>query len=367
MAASGISKVAFFVNLFPKLSETFILHQITGVVETGIDIAIYTLGESDEQRVHRDVIRYDLLSRVRPVTDLVTGKAVQKFDIIHCHFGTSAMAACELRHRGMIAGKLLTSFHGFDVNVKNYDHRYYLPLISQGDHYTANTNYTRNRAAMLGFPENKISIVHEGVNILRFNPEHRIKRDGDGIGVLIIGRLVEKKGITHAIEAMDIIRARNVHNIHLDIVGDGPLYTTLAEEIRNRKLEGAVALHGSKTDDEVLEFLNRADIFVLPSVSSQNGDTEGQGLVLQEAQAMEIPVVSTFHNGIPEGVSDGVTGFLVEERNAGQLAEKILELAADPLLRSRMGKAGRLFVKEKFDIRMLNQQLLDIYAQLIRS
>jgi colanic acid/amylovoran biosynthesis glycosyltransferase len=364
---NGISKVAFFVNLFPKLSETFILHQITGVIKMGIDVRIYALGESDEEKVHHDVTRYDLLSRVRPARDLLTGKTRQRFDIVHCHFGTSAITACELKRRGIIEGKLLTSFHGFDVNVRYYDNNYYLPLIARGDHYTANTGYTRDRAVALGFPQNKISILHEGVDISQFSPDHTIKRDDDTIRVLTVGRLVEKKGTAYAIEAMALIRERNVRNIRLDIIGDGPLDKELEQQIRERKLEDAVALHGSKTSDEVLEFFKLADIFILPSISSQNGDTEGQGLVLQEAQAMEIPVVSTFHNGIPEGVKDTITGFLVEERNAGQLAVKILELAMNQELRLRMGKEGRLFVKQKFDIRMLNGQLLDIYEKLMQS
>jgi colanic acid/amylovoran biosynthesis glycosyltransferase len=361
---SGISKVAFFVNLFPKLSETFILNQITGVIKMGIAVEIYSLGLSEEKKVHHDVVQYDLQKRVKPVKEFNTSRVRHRFDVIHCHFGTSAIVACDLRRRGIIEGKLLTSFHGFDVNVKDFDERYYSSLISLGDYYTANTNYTRQRAVTLGFPQSKIAILHEGVNVEHFNPAHKVRPDDDTIRVLIVGRLVEKKGIVYAIKAMELIRARYAMNIHLDIIGDGPLYAELEACIHEKRLEEAVTLQGSKTSDEVLDFLKITDIFILPSIDSQNGDTEGQGLVLQEAQAMEIPVISTFHNGIPEGVKDHITGFLVEQRNAEKLAEKILDLAVDQPLRFKMGKEGRSFVKEKFDIRVLNKQLLDIYRSL---
>ena len=92
---------------------------------------------------------------------------------------------------------------------------------------------------------------------------------------------------------------------------------------------------------------------------------EGQGLVLQEAQAMGLPVVSTWHNGIPEGVLDDVSGFLVPERDVHALAEKLFYLIEHPELWPAMGRAGRKFVEQRYDIKQLNKELVELYRAVI--
>ena len=106
---------------------------------------------------------------------------------------------------------------------------------------------------------------------------------------------------------------------------------------------------------------------MLSSVTDSEGDQEGQGLVLQEAQAMGLPVVSTLHNGIPESVLDGQSAFLVPERDVEALAEKLSYLIEHPEVWPGMGQAGRTYVEEYFDLHKLNDQLVEIYQQLLNS
>ena len=107
-----------------------------------------------------------------------------------------------------------------------------------------------------------------------------------------------------------------------------------------------------------------ATVFCLPSVTAASGDMEGQGLVLQEAQACGIPVVSTLHNGIPDGVLDGISGFLVPEKDPRSLADRIASILSDPALGARMGSAGREFALSKYDIAGLTARLLGFYHEI---
>ena len=122
---------------------------------------------------------------------------------------------------------------------------------------------------------------------------------------------------------------------------------------------------GGLEEDEILEVYRKAHIFVLPSVTASDGDSEGQALVLQEAQAAGIPVVSTFHNGIPDGVLNGESGFLVPERDVDALAEKLEYLIGHPEIWPEMGKCGREFVEKNYNIRRLNRRFAEIYQQLV--
>ena len=109
-----------------------------------------------------------------------------------------------------------------------------------------------------------------------------------------------------------------------------------------------------------------SDLFVLPSIRAADGSEEAQGLVLQEAQAMGLPVVTTNIGGIPEGIDDGGSGYLVPPDHAAALADRLTEFAADPERRRRFGVRGRELVEERFDIERLNDQLVDCYAETIR-
>jgi colanic acid/amylovoran biosynthesis glycosyltransferase len=102
-------------------------------------------------------------------------------------------------------------------------------------------------------------------------------------------------------------------------------------------------------------------------VTATDGDKEGQGLVLQEAEAMGLPVLSTIHNGIPDGVLDGKSGFLVPEKDVSALAEKLRFLLKNPEKWLEMGQAGRAFVEENYEINKLNDQLVEIYSKLIEK
>ena len=126
-----------------------------------------------------------------------------------------------------------------------------------------------------------------------------------------------------------------------------------------------VSLLGWIRQDEVLNLMDEADILIAPSVTSIENDQEGIPVVLIEAMAKGLPVLSTYHSGIPEIVIDGVNGLLVGERDSDALAEQLLYLVSNPEKMTEMGTRARQFIEENYDINKLNDQLVEIFNNLI--
>jgi colanic acid/amylovoran biosynthesis glycosyltransferase len=407
-------RIAFIVSTFPKLSETFILSQITGLLDMGHDVRVFSeYRNTKEDKVHPDVLKYRLMDRtkyfitpenwleraasagrlaarnlstgplelLKSVNFLKLGKKAlslkvlhliapmigSRFDIIHSHFGLNGALAIYLKLMG-VPGRYLTTFHGYDVN--SLPHKaspgYYRELFSHGDRFTSNTDYTRRRAVALGCDEKKITILPVGLDIRKFGFRPRQLAPGEPVRLLTIGRLVEKKGHKYALKAVKELSDKGF-DIRYSIAGDGPEKDRLQGLASSLGLTKKVEFLQDINEQEALELYSNCHIFVLPSVTSADQDREGQALVLQEAQATGMPVVSTRHNGIPEGVLDGVSAFLVPERDHRRLAEKIEYLIERPSSWPVMGEAGRKFVEGKYDIRKLNCELVSIYEQMLRE
>jgi len=399
-------KIAFIVGRFPTLSKTFILDQITGLIEHGHEVDIFAGSRGKDPKVHPDVRKYNLLfktyyrynlpkaielfidySSKNPLTIANSlnifryGKNAlslrlffatlpflkkDSYDIIHCHFGTKGTLGVLLRDLGAIQGKVITSFHGYDVNTYpiKYGKDVYKLLFQKVDLCTVNTDFTGDKVKALGCAPDKIVKLPMGLDIKKFSFVGRKPDSINRIKVLTVGRLVEKKGLVYSIKAVAKV-LKTYPNLQYQIVGDGVLKRQLRALIIRLGIEDKVKLLGWMNQDEVRELYEKAHIFVLPSVTARNGDQEGQGLVLQEAEAMGLPVISTLHNGIPEGVLDGQSGFLVRERDVGALASKLQYLIEHPEIWLEMGLAGRKFVEKHYDIEKLNDRLVEIYLKLL--
>jgi colanic acid/amylovoran biosynthesis glycosyltransferase len=122
-----------------------------------------------------------------------------------------------------------------------------------------------------------------------------------------------------------------------------------------------VRLPGWKSRPEVVSAIHQADILLAPSLTAPSGDQEGTPVAILEAMAAGLPVVSTVHAGIPEVVENGVSGFLVAERDVLGLAAALQRLACNPELRGSMGQQGRSTILDRHDIAKLNDRLIEIY------
>ncbi|MDJ0674327.1 MAG: glycosyltransferase [Calothrix sp. MO_167.B42] len=414
-------KIAFLVWRFPVLSEPFILNQITGLIDRGHEVDIYACsvdggGCVENSQVHPIVKQYHLLEHTyyaprRPKNKWLRllkaygllGQNLQKnplkywqlfnsseygnqakslklfyraipflgkgkYDIIHCQFGTLGPVALMLRQAGIIQGKIVTTFRGIDISkyVREQGIHVYKSLFAQGDFFLANCEFFQNRALVLGCNPQKILVHGSGIDCQKFTYKPRLFPEDGRVKIATIGRLVEKKGIEYAIGAVAKV-AQTYPNIELNIMGDGPLRTHLQQLITELKLNNIVKLLGWQEQPKIIEILNNSHIFIAPSVTASDGNQDAPVNTLKEAMAMGLPVISTFHGGIPELVENQVSGLLVPERDSDAIANKLNYLISHPQVWQSMGTAGRIRVEEKYDMNKLNDELVEIYAKLLNQ
>ena len=129
-------------------------------------------------------------------------------------------------------------------------------------------------------------------------------------------------------------------------------------------IESHVTLHGWKDQESVSSYLDQAHILLAPSVTAKNGEAEGIPNVVKEAMAVGLPVVSTLHSGIPELVEDGVSGYLVPERDVRAMSERLSDLIEHPERWESMGRAGRKKIEKDFDSEKLTDRLITLYQEI---
>lgn len=413
-------KIAVVANRFPVVSETFVINHVISLIESGHQITVFSMNPKNSSAIlHPQLQRYNLLElttygvqlpqqafqrfilfarmlatnivfhktfkTLRTLNFFRHGKSAlnlkmfyhsqlflenNEFDVIHCHFGNVGNNVRKLHEAGLIKGKLVVSFHGYEFlrdKIIN-ENQGYRKLFEQSHKIIANSAFTRTRLISLGCESRKISILpviaSDSVFENACQPARITVRP---FQVLTIARLVEKKGVEYGIRAMALLKRNYSINIDYHIVGDGPLMPDLKRIVKESGLENNVILHGAKSQDEVAKLLAQADIFLLPSIVDSNGDTETQGLVLIEAQLMGIPVISTRVGGIPDSVYEHVTGLLVDEKDPEQIANAILALYQNEQQRKAFGLAGKKFVVQKFSSQTISAKMNHMYQQLIDS
>jgi colanic acid/amylovoran biosynthesis glycosyltransferase len=408
-------KIAFIVEAFPVLSQTFILNQITGLIDRGHEVHVYAEFSEKTSKIHPDVEKYDLLKLVTyhprlpqnkfvraiqglwlvltsfPRNPLLVARSLNVFsygkaaaslrllfsiipflkkqpcyDIIQCHFGLLGIKGMFLKDTGAIKGKLITTFHGVDIsqNLKLLGEDVYNSLFTQGDFFLPISQHWMNRLIELGCDSKKIEVHRMGIDCQKFTFIPRILDPEKSIRLISIARLTEKKGIEYGIRAVAIV-LKHYTNVEYVIVGDGELRQNLAQLIQELDLETHVKLLGWRNQQEVVDLLNQSHILLAPSITAKDGNQEGIPVALMEAMAMGLPVLSTYHSGIPELVENGVCGFLSTERDVEALADRLNYLIQHPQSWVEMGRAGRLRVEEQFNINRLNDRLAAIYQQLL--
>lgn len=354
-------------------SETFVKAQCESLERyTGRYVGLWR----DQQGLAFDSDRVSILSAGRQLRLLlhpsrrdVSMLARFKPRIIHAHFGTDAVLARPLARALRVP--LIATFHGYDVTVRPdvfrrgalglglnqlYPARLRRLFADPNVSYLAVSSYIRDKAIELGCPGDKIAVHHIGVDVAGFTeatPEALCTR---GKRILFVGRLVEKKGCRHLIEAVRRL-ASSVPDVQLRVVGDGPLRGEL-----QRQAAGVPAVFlGAQPAAVVRTEMQQARLLCVPSVTAGNGDAEGFGMVFIEAQCMGLPVVSFASGGIVEAVEHGVTGLLAEEGNIDQLTSQLDTLLRDDALWHVFAQKGRERVMQKFSLRDQSRVLEHYY------
>ena len=391
--ASVTRGVVYIVGTYPLLTTTFIDREIAVLRELGVDVAVVSLRRphgrlSPEQTNAAEHVRYVLpvspmafvlaqlrfgigrplvylrtvwylLTRSHPTvrarlrTILHFAEGVHVADIlrqtpddhpIHAHFIDRAAIVALVASRFLKRPYSVTA-HANDIYVDPV----MLPEKVIESRFVATcTGYNATHlAGVVREAADKVTCIHHGLDVDRYVPSGENLTTGPEI--LAVGQLKEKKGFTYLVAACDELRKRGrVFVCH--IVGEGPLRAELEAQIRGSRLEDIVLLHGALDHEDVIDHYRAASVFALPCITAADGDRDGIPNVILEAMAMELPVVSTRHSGIPEAVDDGRSGLLVPQRDAAALADAIEQLLIDDEIRRRMGLVGREIVVSRFDV-----------------
>jgi len=287
----------------------------------------------------------------------------EPYDIVHFQFGNIAVNYIKFMNFAVFKhAKLIVSLRGSDISkfIDNHREDIYSNVFKDADIFLPVCNYFKERLITLGCEENKIIVHYSGIKCNRFHLKSRIPINGQPIQILSVGRLVEKKGLEYSILAVSKL-LKSGYNIKYSIVGGGPLRDDLLKLIHNLNVSDKIKLLGVKIQNEVVDILDNSHIFIAPSITSEDKNQEGIPNVLKEAMAMGLPVISTYHSGIPELVHDGISGYLLQEKNIDNLADKIQYLINHTDLWADLGKSGRKYVLEHFDTEKLNDELVNIY------
>lgn len=262
----------------------------------------------------------------------------------HCHFLHSVMAY------SLVAAKLADVTisgvgHGHDVDINSQDLRY---KLQRCNFCIAVCQDMNNTFSLLGAKHHYL--LHCGVDVSHFSvnttPEHH-SVGNQRLRLLFVGRLVAKKGLEYALEALAKIEVD--HRPSLDIVGKGPEYLNIYERIKELKLQDSVFLLGHHTPNWIAQASGQYDAFIAPFYTPENGESNISHLALKEAMAMGLPIITCETTGCKEVVSYEV-GFIVKPKDTNELKEAIESLNyLKPSIRLRMGVLARKRVELMFD------------------
>ena len=380
---------------FPAMSETFVLDQICGLIDRGFDVRILALRPAHTAPTPPELLTYQLDRRIHYVTpleprggdretgpfliDLIKNKRLSlaaeffrnvlrekvahmsfpdKFqmasyaismtnlpepDFVLCHFGVFGDLMVRVRAALKKKWPIATIFHGYDLSqlVDTNGKGLYRRLMASGDIFFPVSEHFLKKLKELGAPKNKIELLRMGIK--RDLPARSQKPDDPTrpFTFVSVGRLVEKKGHQFTLKALaECIKAGA--NMKVIICGDGPLSGGLHSIANALELHNHVEFRGVQPREAIIQLLcEEADAFILPSVTAGTGDTEGVPVALEEAMAVGLPVISSYHSGIPEVVEADVSGILAPEKDIDALVRAMMSLASDEARAKAMGLKGQ--------------------------
>ena len=386
---TGSTDLAVLVNGFPRLSETFVLHELLELERRGLSLHVFALRRPDE------VVQQDALSELRATVEYLPDGTVpyrrsrvrlahsalflqRRLGYLHGYAEVLAspeftrslgMNAALLAHRivrlgspplyvhfahkpatigrfaSLLAGvPYALSAHAKDIWLtpeaelarKVRDARVVLTCTEQG----------RAQLARLAAGRTPVHLAHHGVEV---KGRARSPRRGDETPrILAVGRLVEKKGHETLLLAASLLRDRGLA-FSLRFAGEGPEWSRLQRLVHELRLGDRVVFLGPLSESEVRAEYEQADVFALPCRKLANGDQDGLPNVILEAMAHGLPVVSTRLDGITEAIVDGDSGLLADQDDPAAFADHLGRLIEDVELRERIGEAGRNRVAASFE------------------
>lgn len=297
-----------------------------------------------------------------------------KPDIIHSHFGLTGWFDIPLVKRYGL-GQVVT-FYGFDVNMlptkRPIWKKRYQELFYNAELFLCEGPHMARCLVDLGCPQEKVKVQRIGIEIEKIPYRPRRLQYGKPLKILIASSFREKKGIPYALEAIGRFR-KQYPNLRITIIGDASSEKRSQQEkqriltcIYRYDLQSVTDLVGYQPYSVLMDMAYKSHIYLAPSVTASDGDTEGGGPIsIIEMMASGMPVVSTFHCDIPQIIKDGVTGLLAKERDVNGLMTHLEWLIANPDKWDELTRRGRKHVEENFDVRHQATALTKVYRTVL--
>ncbi len=317
-------------------------------------------------RRNRAAVPMQILSRAfeRPVR--ATGPA-----LLHAHFGTQAVHLLRLKQRLRVP--LVTTFYGYDagsIPALPGWRRWYQWLFRVGDRFLLEGGAFRDRLIQLGCPPEKATVHHLGVDLAKIPFRPRRLTAGEPVRLLMAASFREKKGHEFALRAFaaarqEMARRPGFPALELRLIGDGERRPLIESLVRELVLGSSVVLLGPRPHAAFVEEALCCHLFLSPSVTAADGDTEGGAPVgLIEAGATGMPAVASRHADIPEVVRDGETGWLAAERDVTALTAHIVGLLEHPDRWPEIGARARRHIEAEYNLQTQARRLESIYDEL---
>jgi glycosyltransferase involved in cell wall biosynthesis len=237
-------------------------------------------------------------------------------------------------------------------------------IVYRSDAITVVSRAMRSELGRIA-PEAKCQVIPMGTDLTRlFTPSAEVRRRP--ATVLFVGRLVEKKGVRHLLEAFRLV-LRKCAQAQLWIAGSGPERPALELQSRQLGISDKIRFFGSIPYDTLPHLYRSATITIVPSVIAKGGDQEGLGLVTVEALGCHSPVIASDLPAIRDVIQNGVTGLLVTPEKPLQLAEQIVNLLANPARSSALAQAGRRYCLERFDWQCIEEKYIHLLKHVIEN
>jgi len=403
---SPVMTIAYMMSRFPKISETFILFEILEMEKLGFRVELYPLLREQQPVAHPEALRLTERAHFLPFfsgkifaanahmflknpwryaaaflevlrctwknknfffgalsywpKSVAFARRMQEQGVrhIHAHFCNHPAMSAFAIHR-LTGIPFSFTAHGSDLhkNRTMLDQKIkasaFAVTVSQ---FNLNVMFSACGAAERG----KIHLIHCGIDPEVFSPPGKKKTAGP-LRMVCVASYEEVKGHKYLVAACGKLREHGLDFV-CDLIGDGQLRHQVRQQIQDAGLQDKILVHGSKPRLEVVRLMTAAEVKVLASVPTAEGKREGVPVVLMEAMACGLPVISSRLSGIPELVEDGRTGILTEPGDVEALFEALQKLHEDPALRLNMGRAGREKVLRDFNLRASTAQLAELIA-----
>ena len=350
----NVARIAYVVDGFPKVTETFIAGEVAELLRRGVDLRILSPRAAGPGPVHGLVHDAGLLARtVYDTQDFAQALRELRPQLIHAHFARSATRRARKLAGGLGVPYTFTA-HGYDVWRRPPDDlaeraaaAAALITVSQAnaDHLTTE----------LGVARERIHVIPCGIDVDRFTPGPA--KTGTPL-IVTVARLHPVKNIALLLDAVARLVGTG-QRVRVAVIGDGAESDNLRRRSDDLGLSEVVRFVGAATQEEVLDWWREADIGALSS------DSEGMPVALMEAAACGLPVVATGVGGVAEMVEDAVTGFVVPPGDAAAFAERLGRLIADPALRTRMGAAARQRAVDRFSVTNQVDALISVWDRVL--